>query len=92
MTHAMIDAAGSGFVAAEAAGPLEQRPRQYANYRAVADSSKIIRTHWHITLASGLGWGFDGMNGGCSLNFSRRSSSMNLRSTFRLTAAAFRSG
>src|SRR5215813_585854 len=63
MTRAMIDAAGSGFVAAEAAGPLEQRHLQYANYRAVADSSKITRTHWHIALANGLGWGFDGMNG-----------------------------
>jgi hypothetical protein len=60
MTSATIDAAGSGFAAA---GPLEQQHLQYANYRAVADSSKVTRTHWHIALANGLGWGFDGMNG-----------------------------
>jgi len=59
----MIDATGSGFVATEAAGPLERHHLQYANYRAVADNSKVTRTHWHIALANGLGWGFDGMNG-----------------------------
>ena len=58
MTSAMLDAAGSGFVAAEAAGPLEQQHLQYANYRAVADSSKVT---W--TLAHRPGWRFDGMNG-----------------------------
>ena len=58
MTTAMLDAAGSGFVAAEAAGPLEQQHLQYANYRAVADSSKVT---W--TLAHRPGWRFDGMNG-----------------------------
>ena len=60
MTSAMTDAAGSGF---EAVGPLERQHLQYANYRAVADNSKVTRTHWHIALANGLGWGFDGMNG-----------------------------
>ncbi len=44
-------------------GPLEQKHLQYANYRAVADGSRITRTHWHIALANGLGWGFDGMDG-----------------------------
>jgi MFS family permease len=60
-------------IAAEAAppaiaaeGPLEQKHLQYANYRAVAaadSSERITRTHWHIALANGLGWGFDGMDG-----------------------------
>ena len=63
MTNATIDAAGSAPVGAETAGPLERKHLQYANYRAVADSSKITRTHWHIALANGLGWGFGGMNG-----------------------------
>ena len=62
-TSAMINATGSGLVATEAAGPLEQQYLQNANYRAVADNSKLTRTHWHIALANGLGWGFDGMNG-----------------------------
>src|ERR1700756_2334964 len=63
MTSATIDSAGSGLLLEEAAGPLEQRHLQYANYRAVADGSKVTRTHWHIALANGLGWGFDGMDG-----------------------------
>src|ERR1700756_1040496 len=63
MTSATIDSAGSGLLLEEAAGPLEQRHLQYANYRAVADGSKVTRTHWHIALANGLGGGFDGMDG-----------------------------
>jgi len=63
MTNAALDAAGPGILAEGTAGPLEQRHLQYANYRAVADGSKITRTHWHIALANGLGWGFDGMDG-----------------------------
>ena len=63
MTSTAIDAAGPDLLAGEAAGPLEQRHMQYANYRAVADGSKVTRTHWHIALANGLGWGFDGMDG-----------------------------
>ena len=63
MTSTTIDAAGPGLLAEEAAGPLEQRHLQHANYRAVADGSKVTRTHWHIALANGLGWGFDGMDG-----------------------------
>src|SRR6516162_9122629 len=63
MTSTTVDAVGSGLLAAQTAGPLEQRHLQYANYRAVADGSKITRTHWHIALANGLGWGFDGMDG-----------------------------
>src|SRR6516225_12125633 len=59
MTSTTVDAVGSGLLAAQTAGPLEQRHLQYANYRAVADGSKVTRTHWHIALANGLGWGFD---------------------------------
>jgi hypothetical protein len=44
-------------------GPLEQKHLRYANYRAVAGGAEITRTHWHIALANGLGWGFDGMDG-----------------------------
>jgi MFS family permease len=63
LTSTTIDAAGPGLLAREAAGPLERRYLQYTNYRAVADGSKLTRTHWHIALANGLGWGFDGMDG-----------------------------
>jgi len=62
MTSTAIAAAGPGVLAGETAGPLEQRHLQYANYRAVAAGSKVTRTHWHIALANGLGWGFDGMD------------------------------
>jgi len=44
-------------------GPLEQKHLQYANYRAVAGSGEITKTHWHIASANALGWGFDGMDG-----------------------------
>jgi hypothetical protein len=63
MTSTTIDAGAPGLLAVETAGPLEQRHLQYANNRAVADGSKVTRTHWHIALANGLGWGFDGMDG-----------------------------
>ncbi len=46
-----------------AMGPLEQRHMQHANYRAVAGETSITRTHKHIAIANGLGWGFDGMDG-----------------------------
>jgi len=36
---------------------------RHANYRAVADESRITPTHWHVATANGLGWGFDGMDG-----------------------------
>ena len=55
MTSATIDAAEPSLLAGETAGPLEQRHLQYTNYRAVADGSKVTRTHWHIALANGLG-------------------------------------
>ncbi|MGF6311280.1 MFS family permease [Bradyrhizobium sp. i1.8.4] len=44
-------------------GPLEQKHLQYANYRAVAGSIELTKTHWHIATANALGWGFDGMDG-----------------------------
>ena len=39
-------------------GPLEQKHLQYANYRAVADTTEITKTHWHIATANALGWGY----------------------------------
>jgi MFS family permease len=43
-------------------GPLERKHLQYANYCAVSGGAEITRTHWHIALANGLGWAFDGMD------------------------------
>ena len=55
----------SGVVAsADIAGPLEQRYRERsAAFRAASDTTRVTRTHWHIAIANGLGWGFDGMDG-----------------------------
>src|SRR5690242_21832246 len=45
-------------------GPLEQSYRaRSAAFRAASDSTRVTRTHWHIAIANGLGWGFDGMDG-----------------------------
>src|ERR1700704_5574110 len=44
-------------------GPLELKHMRHANYRAIADDSRITPTHRHIAIANGLGWGFDGMDG-----------------------------
>jgi len=44
-------------------GPLEQKHLQNANYRAVAGTEEVTKTHWHIAFANALGWGFDGMDG-----------------------------
>ena len=49
--------------AAEGLGPLERKHLQYANFRAVAGGAEVTRTYWHIAVANGLGWGFDGMDG-----------------------------
>ena len=57
MSSAAVEAADP------AVGPLEQKHLRYANYRAVAGGAEITRTHWHIAVANGLGWGFDGMDG-----------------------------
>ena len=48
---------------AASVGPLELKHMRHANYRAVADDSRITPTHRHIAVANGLGWGFDGMDG-----------------------------
>jgi MFS family permease len=48
---------------AASVGPLEMKHMRHANYRAVADDSRITPTHRHIAIANGLGWGFDGMDG-----------------------------
>ena len=48
--------------AAEGRGPLERKHLQYANFRAVAGGAEVTRTHSHIAVANGLGWGFDGMD------------------------------
>ena len=62
-----ITADGTSGIAAgadSAVGPLEQEHLKNANYRAVATSGdKLTPTHWHIAIANGLGWGFDGMDG-----------------------------
>ena len=45
-------------------GPLEQSYRaRSAAFRAASDTTRVTRTHWHIAIANGLGWGFDGMDG-----------------------------
>lgn len=47
-----------------AIGPLEHKYRAHsAAFRAASDSTQVTRTHWHIAIANGLGWGFDGMDG-----------------------------
>ena len=48
--------------AAEGRGPLERKHLQYASFRAVAGGGEATRTYWHIAVANGLGWGFDGMD------------------------------
>ncbi len=55
----------SGAVASsDIAGPLEQSYRERsAAFRAASDTTRVTRTHWHIAIANGLGWGFDGMDG-----------------------------
>ena len=49
---------------ADIAGPLEQSYRdRSAAFRAASDSTRLTPTHWHIAIANGLRWGFDGMDG-----------------------------
>jgi hypothetical protein len=48
--------------ATEDLGPLERKHLQYAKFRAVAGGTEVTTTHWHIALANGLGWAFDGMD------------------------------
>jgi MFS transporter, putative metabolite:H+ symporter len=44
-------------------GPIEQRYRQSPAFRNASDQTRITATHYHIAIANGLGWGFDGMDG-----------------------------
>ena len=44
-------------------GSLEERYRESAAFRAASDQTRVTRTHIHIAIANGLGWGFDGMDG-----------------------------
>ena len=44
-------------------GPLEEEYRRSAAFRDVSQGDTVTRTHWHIAVANGLGWGFDGMDG-----------------------------
>src|SRR5690349_5862295 len=44
-------------------GSLEERYRESAAFRAASDQNRVTPTHWHIAIANGLGWGFDGMDG-----------------------------
>jgi MFS family permease len=47
-----------------AIGPLEEHYRTSSTaFCAASDSTRVTRTHWHIAIANGLGWGFDGMDG-----------------------------
>jgi len=53
------------FATADAAiGPLERHHRATsAAFCDASDSTRVTGTHWHIAIANGLGWGFDGMDG-----------------------------
>lgn len=44
-------------------GPLERRYLEQASFRNAADTTRLTPTHWHIAVANGLGWMFDGMDG-----------------------------
>ena len=73
--------------AAEGLGPLERKHLQYASFRAVAGGAEVTRTHWHIAVANGLGWGFDGMD---SMVFSLVASLVIME--FALDLPSYRSG
>ena len=44
-------------------GPLEEQYRHSEAFRNASDQTQVTRTHYHIAVANGLGWGFDGMDG-----------------------------
>ncbi len=44
-------------------GPLEQQYRRSVNFRNASETERLTPTHWHIAVANGLGWMFDGMDG-----------------------------
>lgn len=77
----------SAFIEQAEIGPLEQAYRHSAAFRAASDQSRVTATHWHIAVANGLGWGFDGMDG---VIFAL-ASPLIIRD-FHLTIPAFRSG
>lgn len=68
-------------------GPLEAEYRRSPAFRAVADGSEVTATHWHIAVANGLGWGFDGMDG---VIFALAAPL--IMKEFRLTVPDYRSG
>jgi MFS family permease len=49
--------------AVEEPGPLESRHLRSPAFRNASDTTRLTPTHWHIAVANGLGWGFDGMDG-----------------------------
>ncbi|MGA9865745.1 MAG: MFS transporter [Acetobacteraceae bacterium] len=60
--------AAAGTIAADLAvepviGPLEEQYRRSPAFRAASDAARLTPTHWHIAVANGLGWMFDGMDG-----------------------------
>jgi hypothetical protein len=44
-------------------GPLEAHYRLSRAFREASDQTRVTATHYHIAIANGLGWGFDGMDG-----------------------------
>ena len=42
---------------------MEERYRLSAAFRNASDQTRVTPTHYHIAIANGLGWGFDGMDG-----------------------------
>jgi MFS family permease len=46
-----------------AVGPFEQPYMQSQAYRNARDKTQVTKTHYHIAVANGLGWAFDGMDG-----------------------------
>lgn len=55
--------AAAGFATEPFIGPLEERYRESKAFRAASDATRVTPTHWHIAIANGLGWMFDGMDG-----------------------------
>lgn len=44
-------------------GPFEAPYMKSQAYRNARDQTKVSKTHYHIAIANGLGWAFDGMDG-----------------------------
>src|SRR6201996_6259584 len=86
MSATQFDAALAGTATPEI-GPLEQQHRMSPAFRAASDQTRVTPTHWHIAVANGLGWGFDGMDGVIIAPASPL-----LIKEFGLTVADYRSG